>query len=112
MYINQHVANEVYKEAGPARLLRAKDYVKQKKVDIQNIYYENSDNFSVTAQVEGNYDDYDVKVVVKNGELEQSVCECEDYYNHYAACKHIVATLLEVDGNPKYHIFKRSSHVN
>ena len=41
--------------------------------------------------------------MVKNGELQQSKCECEDYYSHYAACKHIVATLLEVDGNPKYH---------
>ena len=41
--------------------------------------------------------------MVKNGELQQSKCECEDYYTHYAACKHIVATLLEVDGNPKYH---------
>ncbi|MBO5478340.1 MAG: SNF2 helicase associated domain-containing protein [Clostridia bacterium] len=102
MYINQTVANEIYREAGPDRLERARVYVKEKRVDIQSIYYEDSNNFSVTAEIEGNYDDYKVKVSVKNGELEQSSCECEDYYKHYAACKHIVATLLEVDGNPKY----------
>lgn len=102
MYINQDIANEIYKEAGPERLSRATNYVKQKRVNIENIYYENSNNFSVTAEVEGNYDDYHVKVSVKDGELELSSCECEDYRNHYAACKHIVATLLEVDGNPKY----------
>ncbi len=102
MYINQEIANEMYKEAGPARLLRAKSYVKEKRVNIENIYYENSDNFSVTSKIEGNFNNYKVKVVVKDGELEQSLCECEDYYNHYAACKHIIATLLEVDGNPKY----------
>ncbi|MCI8481962.1 MAG: hypothetical protein HFJ27_02520 [Clostridia bacterium] len=102
MYINQNVANEIYQEAGPDRLTRANNYVRQKRVSIENIYYENSNNFSITAEVEGHYDDYKVKVVVKNGELEQSVCECEDYHTHYAACKHIVATLLEVDGNPKY----------
>ncbi len=57
----------------------------------------------MSSKVDGNFDDYQVKIVVKNGELQQSKCECEDYYSHYAACKHIVATLLEVDGNPKYH---------
>ncbi len=102
MYINQDIANEIYKEAGPERLSGATNYIKCKRISIENIYYENSNNFSVTAEVEGNYNDYHVKVSVKNGELEQTSCECEDYQNHYAACKHIVATLLEVDGNPKY----------
>lgn len=102
MYINQDIANEIYKEAGPDRLARATSYVKDKRVSIENIYYENSNNFSVTAEVEGKDDDYKVKISVKDGELEKTTCECQDYYNHYAACKHIVATLLEVDGNPKY----------
>ncbi len=35
MYINQKVANEIYREAGTARLGRARDYVKQKRVDIR-----------------------------------------------------------------------------
>jgi SNF2 family DNA or RNA helicase len=102
MYINQTVVNEVYREAGPDRLLKARKYVKDRQVNVETIYFEDSNNLSITSEVEGNYNDYNVKISIKNGELEKSSCECEDYCTHYAACKHIVATLLEVDGNPKY----------
>lgn len=102
MYINQRIVREIYEEAGIERLSRARKYVKEKRVDIEEISYEDRNNFWMRAEVEGNYDYYKVKVSVKNGELEQAECECEDYHKHYAACKHIVATLLEIDGNPKY----------
>lgn len=102
MFINQTVAKEVYKEAGDARLFRAKAYVKQKRVSIETIHYENMNNFSVSSFIDGNYDDYRAYIEVKNGELNSVKCECEDYKSHYGACKHIVATMLEVDGNPKY----------
>lgn len=102
MYINQRIAREIYEEAGIERLSKARKYVREKRVDIEEILYEDRNNFWIHAEVEGNYDYYKVKVGVKNGELEQAECECEDYHKRYAACKHIVATLLEVDGNPKY----------
>lgn len=102
MYINQRIVREIYEEAGIERLSRARKYVKEKRVDIEEILYEDRNNFWMSAEVEGNYDYYKVKVSVKNGELEQAECECEDYHKHYAACKHIVAALLEIDGNPKY----------
>ena len=102
MFINQTVTKELYNEAGDARLDRAKTYVAQKRVNIQTIYYENMNNFSVTSLVDGNYDEYRVCIEVKNGELDTLTCECEDYHTHYGACKHIVATMLEIDGNPKY----------
>lgn len=102
MYINQRIVREIYEEAGIERLSRAKRYVKERKVDIKEISYEDRNNFWICAEVEGNYDYYTVKVCVKNGELEQAECECEDYHKHYSACKHIVAVLLEIDGNPKY----------
>lgn len=102
MYINQRIVSEIYEEAGIERLSKARRYVKEKRVDIEEISYEDRNNFYISAEVEGNYDYYKVKIGVKNGELEQAKCECEDYHKHYAACKHIVATLLEIDGNPKY----------
>lgn len=102
MFINQTVTKELYNEAGDARLDRAKTYVAQKRVAIQTIHYENMNNFSVTSFVDGNYDEYRVHIEVKNGELDTLTCECEDYHTHYGACKHIVATMLEIDGNPKY----------
>lgn len=102
MYINQRIVREIYEQAGIGRLSRAKEYVKERRVNIEKILYTDRNNFSISGEVEGNNDDYKVKIEVKNGELEQAKCECEDYYNHYAACKHVVATLLEIDGNPKY----------
>ena len=57
MFINQTVTKELYNEAGDARLDRAKKYVAQKRVNIQTIYYENMNNFSVTSLVDGNYDE-------------------------------------------------------
>ena len=102
MFINQTVAKELYKEAGEARLNRAKGYVKQKRITIETIHYEDMNNFSVYSLVDGNYDEYSVHIEVKNGELNSLECECEDYKTHYGACKHIIATILELDGNPKY----------
>ena len=32
---------------------------------------------------------------MENGELEVAECECQDYFNRYAACKHIAATLIQ-----------------
>lgn len=102
MFINQTVTNELYKGAGETRFQKAKEYVKQRRVLIETIHYDNMNNFSVTSLVDGRYDEYKVNIEVRNGELDILRCECEDYKSHYGACKHIVATMLEVDGNPKY----------
>lgn len=102
MFINQTVTKELYNEAGEARLSRAKEYVRRGKVSIETIHYDNMNNFSISSFVDGNYDEYRVYISVKNGELDSVTCECEDYKTHYGACKHIVATMLEVDGDPKY----------
>lgn len=102
MFINQTVTKELYDGAGEARFSKAKTYVKQRRVNIETIHYENMNNFSVSSLVDGNYDEYKVHIEVKNGELDNLMCECEDYKTHYGACKHIVATIMEIDGNPKY----------
>lgn len=102
MYINRTVARELYNGSGEARLLRAKEYVKQRRVQIEHIHYDNMNNFSISSVVNGHYDEYHTYIEVKNGELESITCECEDYNSHYGACKHIIATMLEIDGNPKY----------
>lgn len=102
MFINRTVARELYNGSGETRLLRAKEYVKQRRVEIQHIHYDNMNNFCIESLVAGSYDEYRVHIGVKNGELEILRCECEDYKSHYGACKHIIATMLEIDGNPKY----------
>ncbi len=102
MFINQTVAKELYNDAGETRFAKAKEYIKQKRVSIEHIDYENMNNFSVSSLIDGNYDEYKVHISLRNGELDIVRCECEDYKTHYGACDHIIATMLEIDGNPKY----------
>ena len=95
MQVNERLAQELYNDVGEERLTRAKRIVKQGKVEIKKVNYETPNNFEISAEVEGNYDYYTTTIKVKNGELEIAECECQDYYNRYAACKHIAATLIK-----------------
>ena len=97
MIINKEISNELLEAAGESRVLRAKAYIKKGKVSIIKSDYENPDNFSVTSIVEGNFDNYEVNIAVKDGELEVASCECEDYYNYFSCCKHIAATILKFE---------------
>ena len=95
MQVNERLVQELYNDVGEERLTRAKRIVKQDQVEIKKVNYENPNNFEVSAEVEGSYDDYTTKIKVENGELETAECECQDYFNRYAACKHIAATLIK-----------------
>ena len=95
MQINEKLAEELYYDAGSDRLERAKRYVDQGRVDIKKVNYDNPDNFEISAEIDGNYDDYITKIKVENGELEIAECECPDYYKTYGVCKHIIATLMK-----------------
>ena len=97
MQINKELSEEIYNEAGTPRLSKAKAYVQQGKVKIRKADYENANNFSLAAEVNGNFDTYEVNIDVKNGELNVASCECQDYQKNYSACKHIVATLLKFE---------------
>ena len=97
MLINKQLSQEIYDEAGNARLQRAKTYVKQGNVSIIKLDYDNPNNFSVKSIVSGYYDRYEVNINIKNGELDVASCECMDYLNNYSVCKHIVATLLKFE---------------
>lgn len=102
MIVNPGILNELRNGAGSAREQRAEDYVENKKVNIKKVIYEDSNNFEIRAKVRGNLDNYDVHIQAKKGEIEDISCNCEDYYSHYATCKHILATLLEFNRNENY----------
>ena len=95
MQVNQKLADELFKDVGYERLDKAKEIVSQGKVEIKKVNYDNLNNFDISASVEGSNDDYTVRIKVENGELEIAECECQDYHNRYAACKHIAATLIK-----------------
>ncbi|MBR0428403.1 MAG: SNF2 helicase associated domain-containing protein [Clostridia bacterium] len=95
MQVNENLAQEIYTDVGEERLNRARRIVSKGKVEIKKVHYEDPNNFEITAEVEGNYDNYTTTIKVEDGELEVAECECQDYYNRYAACKHIAATLIK-----------------
>ena len=95
MQVNENLAQEIYSDVGEERLNRARRIVSKGKVEIKKVNYEDPNNFEISAEVEGNYDNYTTTIKVENGELEIAECECQDYYNRYAACKHIAATLIK-----------------
>ncbi len=97
MQINKKLSQEIYDDAGYERVVRAKRYINMGKVNISKVIYDDPNNFELTAKVDGNYDNYIVKIRVQKGELEETSCECADYYKRYGACKHIVAALMKFE---------------
>ena len=95
MQVNQKLADELFKDVGYERLDKAKNIASQGKVEIKKVNYDNLNNFDISASVEVSDDDYTTRIKVENGELEIAECECQDYHNRYAACKHIAATLIK-----------------
>ncbi len=97
MLVNKEIAQEIYEEAGEARVYRAKDFIKEAKVEIKKVTYDDKNNFEVSGEVEGNNGIYTTRIHIKNGEIEEVLCECEDFYKRYGTCKHIAATLMKFE---------------
>lgn len=102
MIVNPEILNELRNGAGATREQKAENYVENRRVNIKKVIYEDSNNFEIRAKVKGNIENYDVHIQVKKREIEDISCNCEDYNNHYATCKHILATLLEFNRNENY----------
>ena len=100
--VNPELLEDLCYDAGTTRKEKAMEYVAKKRVNITKVIYEDSKNFELKSKVKGDSDDYDVYIKVQNNELEDLRCNCQDYYKNYAACKHIVATMVEFDNNPDY----------
>lgn len=102
MFINQKMVQQLYNDVEDDVLEEAKKYVKQRNVEIGSTYYEDMNNFSVSASIWDKSNKYKAYVSVRDAELDSVTCECKEYHTHYYACKHIIAMILEIDGNPKY----------
>ena len=99
--VNKDIIHELYENAGETRIQKGRLYAKIGRVEIEKIYYENEKSFEITGKVKGQ-DVYRTHIGVENGEIEDITCECIDYQNRYATCKHIIATMIEFNENPKY----------
>ena len=102
MLVNNEVLKDLYNSAGLARRQKALDYKLKRKVHITKVTYENSENLEIHSVVKGKNGNYHVYIRIANNELDNVTCECQDYQNHYGACKHIVATMMEFTSNQEY----------
>ena len=101
MIVNSEIINELYEDAGDTKVQKARLYVKTGRTEIKKVNYEDEKNFEITGLVTGQ-EIYRTHICVEDGEIEDVTCECVDYQNRYAACKHIVATMMEFTQNSKY----------
>ena len=101
MLVNKEIENELYHDAGDTRVQKARLYVRTGRTKIEKINYNDENNFEITGKVTGQ-EIYRTHVYIEEGEVVDVTCECEDYQNRYAACKHIVATMMEFATNSKY----------
>ena len=101
MLVNDEIINELYNDAGSERVQKSRLYVRTGRVSIEKINYNDENNFDLTGKVTGQ-DIYRTHVSVENGEIIDVTCECPDYQKRYAACKHVVATMMEFSNNSKY----------
>ena len=101
MLVNKEIEEELYHDAGDTRVQKARLYVRTGRTKIEKINYNDENNFEITGKVTGQ-EIYRTHVYIEEGEVVDVTCECEDYQNRYAACKHIVATMMEFATNSKY----------
>ena len=101
MLVNPKIKEELYENAGEIRVQKARLYAKTGRVDITKVNYTNKDNFEITGKVIGQ-EIYRTNIMIEQGEISDITCECQDYRQRYAACKHIIATIMEFDENQKY----------
>ena len=101
MLVENQVIDELYRDAGETKVQKARLYVRTGRTEIEKMHYEDEKNFEITGKVTGQ-EIYRTHICVDNGEIDDVTCECIDYQNRYAACKHIVATMMEFTENNKY----------
>ena len=101
MLVDDEIIEELYYDAGNERVQKARLYVKTQRVEIEKINYNDENNFDITGNVTGQ-DIYRTHISVEDGEIIDVTCECPDYQSRYAACKHIVATMMEFATNSHY----------
>lgn len=111
MLINQKVLENLCKDAGEIRVQKARNYKNCGRVEIIDFEYENSRNFEVSAIVVGE-ESYKTYVSVRNAEIEDITCSCQDYYNHYGVCKHTLASLFVFSEDIENTKNKMSKQVN
>lgn len=97
MGINETLLYNLSLKADKTRLYKGRNLFSNDKVFITGFDDLDRRNIEIYSKVKGSYDRYNVKVNIKNFDvnLSGSECECLDYASNDNMCKHMVATVLE-----------------
>lgn len=106
MRIKPTISQEMYNDIDDITLEEARKLVNQHQVEITKMDYETSSQFHIDAVVKEEKK-YTVQIEVQQAEIMNVGCQCEEYKRNYGSCKHIIATMLEVENNPKYEQTKK-----
>ena len=62
------------------RYSKGKRLFNNEKVLIDKVEIKNNGKYEIEATVEGNYDNYDTKLIIDNEIIEKFSCTCADFY--------------------------------
>lgn len=102
MLVNDEIISELYENAGDTRYQKALEYVKDKRVTITNVNYENKNNFEISASVRGDKATYLTYIKIEEGKIKDVKCSCPDNTQNYCTCRHILAMVIEFIDNQIY----------
>lgn len=111
MLVNQKILENLCKDAGEEKTQQAQEYKKSGKVEITNVDYKNSRNFEISSIVAGTKP-YKTYVSVRDGEIEDITCNCENYYENYGVCRHTLASIIAFSEDTKHSQNVRLKSVN
>lgn len=101
MVINDEILEELKNSATEEDLNNAKNIMREDSITVTKVTYTDKNNFSVRADVQGKLGTYNTYLSCQNGEIDDLRCTCPDYESTYGTCKHILATALEFENNPR-----------
>ena len=100
--IKEEIYNDLIKQFDEDLIKSSDKLVKDKKVHINKVLFDNSENFEIRAVVTDDNSKYNTYVKVLEGEIENLSCTCDKYKENYCACIHIIATVKEFFNNKDY----------
>ena len=102
MIVKQEIIDKLLSSVNEKKIARAMKYKKDGRVNIYKMEYKSSKNFTLFSKIVGKDEIYECKLEVGAGEIMHKRCTCADFSTNLNICKHLIATLLEFNENPKY----------
>ena len=102
MIVNQEIIDKLLSQVNERKIARAMKYKKEGRINICKMEYKSAKNFMLMSKIVGKDEIYECKLEVAAGEIMHKRCTCADFTTNLNICKHLIATLLEFNENPKY----------